>query len=203
MEIPYSVGERPDTGLYNAKLAMWLFLASEVMLFGGLFSSYLLLRLGAPDWPVAAEILDVPMATLNSVLLILSSVTIVKAWQALGSGSGSDSGVSLSRYRWFMLATIALGLVFLVIKGVEYRSKIDHGLLPSSNNFMGIYFALTGLHALHLIGGVVANLFLVGPAVSFHHRQPERFRQWVECAGIYWHFVDLVWIVLFPALYLI
>ena len=198
MEIPYSVGERPDTGLYNAKLAMWLFLASEVMLFGGLFSSYLLLRMGAPEWPVAAEILDVPMATLNSVLLILSSVTIVKAWQALGGATAS-----LSRYRWFMLATIGLGLVFLLIKGLEYKSKLDHGLLPSSNNFMGIYFALTGLHALHLIGGVVANLYLVGPGTKFHRDQPVRFKQWVECAGIYWHFVDLVWIVLFPALYLI
>ena len=83
MEIPYNVEPRPDTGVYNAKLGIWLFLASEVMLFGALFSSYILLRTGAPTWPMGREILNVPLATLNTVFLIGSSVTMVMSWASL------------------------------------------------------------------------------------------------------------------------
>src|SRR5262247_3941239 len=83
MDIPYTVEARPDTGLTNGKLAIWLFLASEVMLFGALFASYLLLRLGAPDWPAGREFLNIPLATLNTVVLITSSVTMVMAWASL------------------------------------------------------------------------------------------------------------------------
>ena len=85
MLIPYNVDERPDTGLYNAKLGIWLFLASEVMLFGALFSSYILLRTGATEWPRGDEILNIPLATLNTFILIGSSVTVVMAWASLSS----------------------------------------------------------------------------------------------------------------------
>ena len=86
MQIPYTVEPRPDTGVYNGKLGIWLFLASEVMLFGALFSSYVLLRVGAPTWPHGADILNVPLATLNTMVLITSSVTMVMAWASLKMG---------------------------------------------------------------------------------------------------------------------
>src|SRR5436305_662396 len=120
MEIPYTVSTRPDTGLWNAKVGIWLFLASEVMLFGGLFSAYIFLRLDAPPgmWPHG--LLNVPVGTMNTAILILSSVTVVLAWAAL----------KMRRYRaywWYMLATIACGVIFLTVKLVyEWPQKFEH-----------------------------------------------------------------------------
>lgn len=196
MDIPYTSASRDDTGLYNGKLGIWLFIASETMLFGALFSSYVFLRLGAAEWPVAATVLNVPLATLNTVVLITSSMTMVMSWAALKENRPD-------RFRLFMWSTVALGLVFLVIKGIEYNAKLGHGLYPSTSTFYAIYFALTGLHALHVIGGLVVNAWLGGPGARMWARQPERFTNRVEVAGLYWHFVDLVWIFLFPTLYLL
>src|SRR5947209_5373034 len=120
MEIPYTVSTRPDTGLWNAKVGIWLFLASEVMLFGGLFSAYIFLRLDAPPgvWPHG--LLNVPVGTMNTAILIMSSVTVVLAWAAL----------KMRRYRaywWYMLATISCGVIFLVVKlAYEWPQKFDH-----------------------------------------------------------------------------
>ena len=196
MEIPYTTEIRPDTGVTNPKLGIWLFLASEVMLFGSLFSSYALLRIGAPTWPDQSAILSVPLATLNTVVLIASSVTMVLAWAALKVHN-------LARYRLYMGATIVCGLGFMVVKAFEYGDKFSHGLFPSSNNFLGLYFTLTGLHALHVLGGMVVNTYLWGPGTRMWKTDPERFTNRIEIAGIYWHFVDLVWIFLFPVLYLL
>jgi heme/copper-type cytochrome/quinol oxidase subunit 3 len=196
MEIPYTTTVRPDTGLTNPKLGIWLFLASEVMLFGSLFSSYALLRSGAATWPDQSATLSVPLATLNTVILIASSVTMVLAWVALRNRS-------LSRYRLFMGLTLLGGLLFLVVKAFEYGDKFSHGLYPSTNNFLALYFTMTGLHALHVIGGMVVNGYLWGPGTRLWSHDPERFTNRIEVAGIYWHFVDLVWIFLFPVLYLL
>ncbi|MBS2020960.1 MAG: heme-copper oxidase subunit III [Deltaproteobacteria bacterium] len=198
--IPYRDEEHPITGVTNAKLGIWLFLASEVMLFGALFSTYVLLRSGAKQWPPsgvpASELLDVPLATVNTLVLIGSSITMVMAWASLKQKN-------LARHRLYMLATMALGLVFLGIKAVEYRAKLHHGKLPSTDNFYALYFTLTGLHALHLIAGilVMAGLLIVGGRTWA--REPKVLLNRVEVAGLYWHFVDLVWIFLFPALYLL
>jgi heme/copper-type cytochrome/quinol oxidase subunit 3 len=196
MEIPYTTEIRPDTGVTNPKLGIWLFLASEVMLFGSLFSSYALLRIGAPTWPEQSAILSVPLATLNTIILISSSVTMVLAWAALKSGR-------LPRYRVYMGVTTLCGLAFMVVKAFEYGDKFSHGLVPSSSNFLGLYFTLTGLHALHVLGGMVVNTYLWGPGTRMWQTNRERFTNRVEVAGIYWHFVDLVWIFLFPVLYLL
>jgi len=196
MEIPYTVDPRPDTGVYNAKLGIWLFLASEVMLFGALFSSYVLLRVGAVSWPHGYEHLNIPLATVNTIVLITSSVTMVMAWASLATGS-------LRRFRVYMGSTVALALVFLVIKGFEYAAKFEHGLYPSESTFMAIYFTLTGLHALHIVGGIIVNSYLLGPGSRMWRTEPARFTNRVEVAGLYWHFVDLVWIFLFPVLYLL
>jgi heme/copper-type cytochrome/quinol oxidase subunit 3 len=197
--IPYTVETRPDTGLNNVKLGIWLFLASEVMLFGALFASYILLRVGAPPgtWPVhGAEILNVPLATLNTAVLITSSVTMVMAW-------ASCMRHQLGRFRLYMGATVLLGFVFLVIKYFEYTAKFHHGLFPSSSTFLAIYFTLTGLHGAHVIGGMAVNAYFGGPGAKLWHTAHQQFTNRVETAGLFWHFVDLVWIFLFPVLYLL
>lgn len=194
--IPYTTEVRPDTGLTNPKLGIWLFLASEVMLFGSLFSSYALLRSGAATWPRQWEVLSVPLAALNTVVLIASSVTMVLAWASLKNRD-------VARYRLFMGLTLAGGAIFLVVKAIEYSEKFSHGLYPATNNFLGLYFTLTGLHAIHVIAGMIVNAYLWGPGVKMWHSDPERFTNRIEVAGIYWHFVDVVWIFLFPVLYLL
>ena len=196
MQIPYTTDARSDTGLTNPKLGIWLFLASEVMLFGSLFSSYALLRSGAMSWPDQSEILSVPLAFLNTVILISSSVTMVMAWAKLKTGS-------LPGYRLYMGLTILGGALFMVVKAVEYGEKFSHGLFPATNNFLGMYFTLTGLHAIHVLVGMIVNLYLWGPGVGMWRADPRRFTNRVEVAGIYWHFVDVVWIFLFPVLYLL
>src|SRR5688500_13021735 len=119
MEIPYTVTARPDTGLHNAKLGIWPFLASEVMLFGALFSSYILLRVSAVGWPLGASILSVPLATLNTVIRISSSVTMVMCWASLKL---NDFG----KYRLYMALTWLLAAGFLVVKAFEYGAKFEH-----------------------------------------------------------------------------
>jgi cytochrome c oxidase subunit III len=196
MHIPYTTDARPDTGLTNPKLGIWLFLASEVMLFGSLFSSYALLRSGAPSWPQQWAVLSVPLATLNTVILISSSVTMVLAWVALRSHN-------LSRYRLYMGLTLLCGAGFMAVKAFEYGDKLSHGLFPSTSNFLALYFTMTGLHAVHVLAGMVVNAYLLGPGTRMWSTEPERFTNRVEVAGIYWHFVDVVWIFLFPVLYLL
>ncbi len=196
MDIPYTTEVRPDTGLTNPKLGIWLFLASEVMLFGSLFSSYALLRSGAESWPDQSAVLSVPLATLNTIILISSSVTMVLAWASLKARN-------VPRYRVFMSLTLLCGAGFMGVKAVEYADKFSHGLSPATDNFLGLYFTMTGLHALHVLVGMVVNAYLLGPGVRMWQAQPERFTNRVEVAGIYWHFVDVVWIFLFPVLYLL
>ena len=196
MSIPYTTEIRPDTGLTNPRLGIWLFLASEVMLFGSLFSAYALLRSGATTWPDQSAVLSVPLATLNTIILISSSVTMVLAWASL-------TAKRADRYRLFMGLTLLLGALFLVVKAIEYGDKFALGLGPATDNFLGLYFTLTGLHALHVIGGMVVNAYLLGPGVKMWRSDPQRFTNRVEIAGIYWHFVDVVWIFLFPVLYLL
>ncbi|HXN81976.1 MAG TPA: cytochrome c oxidase subunit 3 [Myxococcales bacterium] len=203
--IPYMVKPHPVTGLPNGKLGIWLFLASEVMLFGALFSSYVLLRTGAAHWPpiepgeaaqLSSQILNVPLATLNTAVLITSSITMVMAWASLKLNS-------LPRFKLYLGATIVLALVFLVVKYFEYSHKFEQGHYPSHNNFYAIYFTLTGLHGLHIVGGILVNFYLLTFGSKLWKTDPEQFTNRIENAGLYWHFVDLVWIFLFPALYLL
>lgn len=197
--IPYVDEPHPVTGVTNAKMAIWLFLASEVMLFAALFSTYIILRTGAAPgaWKTGVEFgLSVPLATFNTVVLITSSVTMVLSWAALVAKD-------LKKYKMMMGATIALSFVFLVVKYFEYTAKFEHGYFPSTHTFYAIYFTITGLHGLHILGGIVVNAYLLGPGAKMWNTQPERFTGRVEVAGLYWHFVDLVWIFLFPILYLL
>ena len=202
MEIPYTVSARPDTGLNNGRLGIWLFLASEVMLFGALFASYVMLRVGAPDWYAMTvddhgkQILVIPMAFANTLVLITSSVTMVMAWASLVRNR-------FGAFRLYMGATVLLGAVFMVIKYFEYAAKFDHHLYPSTNTFLAIYFVMTGLHAFHVLGGMALNAYFWGPGAKLWKENPRWFTNRVEHCGLFWHFVDLVWIFLFPVLYLL
>lgn len=291
MEIPYTVSTRPDTGLWNAKIGIWLFLASEVMLFGGLFSAYIFLRIdSAPGmWPHG--VLNVPVGTFNTCILIMSSVTVVLAWAAL----------KMRRYRaywWYMLATILCGIIFLVVKlAYEWPQKYDHfGIyikpdalwkyekylgndyaaakelpprleisghlhnraaltdpnikeyevaldplnadptnpqmdrphffplpvtdkigtiekadveratmfLPTHNTYFASYFTITGLHGLHVLAGVLVFIYMWLPvSKKVYQRNPEHLANRVEVSGLFWHFVDLIWIFVFPLFYLL
>jgi len=195
-EIQYIDEPHPLTGLTNSKLGIWLFLASEVMLFGGLFSAYILLRVGSVEWPEASQFLNVPLATLNTMILIGSSVTMVMAWASLAMNK-------FNNFRVYMAITILLALGFMVVKGFEYNAKFHHGYFPSTNNFFAIYFTLTGLHGLHVLGGIIVNAYFLFTGHKLWKKNPTMFTGRVEAAGLYWHFVDLVWIFLFPSLYLL
>lgn len=291
MEIPYTVAARRDTGLWNAKIGIWLFLASEVMLFGGLFSAYIFLRLDAlpGDWPHG--LLNVPVGTMNTAILIASSVTVVLAWAALKMRQ-------FTRYRIYMGITILCGVIFLVVKlAYEWPQKFDHFgvfikeealqkyepylgnehllargfsprkeitghlhnraaltdsnikeyevaldpvnadpsnpsndrphfftrpatekiatiekedvqyanmFLPKHSTYFATYFTITGLHGLHVLGGVLVFLYFWLPiGANLYKRNPEHLANRVEVAGLFWHFVDLVWIFVFPLFYLL
>ncbi len=194
MEIPYTVEPRPDSGLANGKLGIWLFLASEVMLFGALFSTYILLRVGAIEWPHGE--LNVWLGAVNTVILICSSVTMVLAWAELKLNN-------FKKGRIYLVVTIVLALVFLVNKYFEYAEHFSKCEGPWHSTFFAIYYTLTGLHGLHIIGGVIVMTYLAGPGMRLWKRVPEQYVNRVEYTGLYWHFVDLVWIFLFPVLYLL
>tara|TARA_B100000408_G_scaffold33150_1_gene24785 strand:- start:69 stop:668 length:600 start_codon:yes stop_codon:yes gene_type:complete len=199
VQIPYTVEERPETGLNNSKLGIWVFLASEVMLFGGLFSAYVFLRMAAPvgEFAYWGSKLSIPMATVNTLVLISSSVTVIMSWASLKMKD-------FEKYKMYMGLTLLCALIFLVIKYFEYTGKFHHGIYPSSSTFMAIYFTLTGLHGLHIIGGmIVMGYFWLPAGNKMWHTEPEHFTNRIEVAGLYWHFVDLVWIFLFPVLYLL
>jgi len=197
--IPHITEPHPVTQMTNGRLAMWLFLASETMLFGALFSSYFLIRAGAAQWPPeggrAGDYLSIPSASLNTLLLLASSAAIALAVRAARSGS-------LSRYRMLMGLNVLLALAFLGIKGSEYAQKLHHGHLPSTNNFYGIYFALTGFHALHVIGGAAVNGYLATLGGALWNRDREQLICRAGNASLYWQFVDLIWLLLFASLYL-
>jgi len=275
MEIPYTVEPRQDTGLFNAKVGIWLFLASEVMLFGALFSSYILLRVGAEPGAWPHGLLNVWLGMANTIVLIVSSITVVMSWASLKMKQ-------FSAYKKYQSVTIVCALIFLCIKSYEYHDKFTHYAVdmnpgavvtfeggkqetlkpgdsidghfledtkdklvihghivnqaeaakvthawqeaeikleeitikpadvkykesygPWHNTYTAIYFTLTGLHALHVIGGALVIGFIWGPGAAMWKTDPERYTNRVEVSGLFWHFVDLVWIFLFPVLYLL
>ena len=174
------------------KNGTWWFLASEIPVFGGLIASYIVIRLGSAGWSEASGHLNFTIALANTFLLLTSSMTVVMAHGAVQEGN-------YKRVANFLGLTILLGLGFLGMKGVEYTTEISRGFLPSSGIFWSFYYGMTGLHALHVLAGVIVNLVLwIQAAKGILARNGHR----VELAGLYWHFVDIVWIFLFPLLYL-
>ena len=172
------------------KMGVWWFLASEIMLFGGLISSFIVFRLGSAGWAGEAAHLSVPIAAVNTLVLLTSSLTMVQAFAMAERGDQR-------RLRNYLALTILLGLTFLGIKAYEYTAEIQAGFTPATGIFWSFYYTMTGLHALHVLAGAIVNFslyVLVGGSLRNSHR--------VELAGLYWHFVDIVWIFLFPLVYL-
>lgn len=184
------------TGITNGKIGMWLFLASEVMFFTGLIGAYIVLRAGNLDWPAPTDDgypLNVPLTAINTFFLICSSVTLVAGLQ----GYQADN---IRKGNWFMLATTVIGAMFVGIQVVEYFELVHGGTLPSSDLFGSCFFTMTGFHGFHVFLGVVAIGVLT--AMGFAGKFNAKNNAVVELVGLYWHFVDLVWIILFPIVYL-
>ncbi|OGK79450.1 MAG: hypothetical protein A2W08_17290 [Candidatus Rokubacteria bacterium RBG_16_73_20] len=173
----------------RGKVAVWWFLASEVMLFGGLISSFVVARLGGAAHAEPGQ-LNVTVAAINTFILLSSSYTMVEAYAA--AERGDRRGMRL-----LLALTVLGGLAFLGVKAYEYTGEIAHGFTPWAGPFWSFYYTLTGLHALHVLVGVVLNATLCADA-RLGLGRPYR----VELAGLYWHFVDIVWIFLFPLVYL-
>ena len=190
-----------------ATLGMWVFLATEVLFFGGLFAAYLVYRVWYPTtFGEASRNLHLTFGAINTVVLITSSLTMALAVEA----SAIDRRRSLIP---FLLVTMALGATFLVIKGFEYHHKWVEHLVPGprftfggpdpihAQIFFSLYFALTGLHALHMVIGL--GILTVIVIMAVRGRFTAEWNTPVEISGLYWHFVDIIWIFLFPLLYLI
>ncbi len=192
----------------SATLGMWLFLVQEILFFGGLFMAYMLYRWRDPQaFAAGSHELDITLGLVNTVILIASSLTMAMAVHS----AQTDKNKALVRY---LVATGILGLAFLVIKYFEYSAKWEHHLVPGPNFhfpelaidgraeiFFSLYFAMTGMHALHMVVGLVLLGWLLVPAAR--GRFNSQYHNPIECFGLYWHFVDIVWIFLFPLLYLI
>jgi cytochrome c oxidase subunit 3 len=190
-----------------ATLGMWVFLATEVLFFGGLLAAYMLYRVWYPEtWGAASRTLDITLGTVNTAVLIGSSLTMALAVHA----AATDRRRPLLL---FLLLTMALGAVFLGIKAFEYAHKFHEHHVPGlgfhfegpaperANLFFSLYFGLTGLHALHMVIGL--GLMTVMLAMAARGKFSSRWYTPVEVSGLYWHFVDIVWIFLFPLLYLV
>jgi heme/copper-type cytochrome/quinol oxidase subunit 3 len=188
VSIPYTVDRRADTGVTNVTMGIWLFLASEVMLFGALFSSYALLRMAAPDWPSGPDVLSPGLGALNTVLLVLMTAA---AWRA--------ARTSGARARRLVLVSSLCALGFLTVKAFEYSGEIALGLLPSVSTFLATYWVLTGLHAAHVVCGLAANGWILAGA----RRVGERMTAGrLRATALYWTFVDVVWLVIYVLMYL-
>jgi cytochrome c oxidase subunit 3 len=191
----------------SGNLGMWLFLLTEVMFFGGMFAAYTIYRAWYPEaFEIASSATNIPLGAFNTIVLIVSSLTMALAVQSAQLGKQK-------RLVWNIILTMIFGAAFLVVKYVEYSEKIGHHHFPGSSFvwetpaprevqiLFCLYFAMTGMHALHMIVGLGIMTWLLVTAIKGHYG-PKYYNP-VEVSGLYWHFVDIVWIFLFPMLYLI
>ena len=193
----------PGMMVYNKKLGMWVFLLSEVMFFTSLIGSYVILRFAHPDhWTDPGVILNVPLTAGNTFLLICSSVTMVKAFAAIQGGD--QKGLQ----RW-LLATVLIGAAFVGVQAYEYIALSGEGFVPMLDGYDveggplygATFYAMTGFHGAHVSIGVLCLIFVYIRALRGDYAADSL--EGVEVIGLYWHFVDLVWILLFTIVYLI
>ena len=206
----------PGAGVYNEKLGMWVFLGSEVMFFTALIGSYIILRFGAPgEWARPGVVLNVPVTAFNTFLLICSSVSMVKAYAAVVDGDQQ-------KFKMWLLLTIIAGASFVGVQAYEYTHLVHDGFLPSGiregsdlaelvaqgtvpEATAGIYgssfYIMTGFHGFHVTCGVVSMIWVYLKALRGGYSATDY--RGVEVIGLYWHFVDLVWIILFTIVYLV
>lgn len=182
-------------GVDSRKLGIWLFLASEIMFFTGLIGAYIVLRFtNLSIWPHPASVLNIPLTGFNTFVLVCSSMTFVLGLAAVQRGY--QEGLQVG-----MFLTVLLGIIFLLIQMHEYQELIHDGFTISSSIFGSCFFTLTGFHGAHVFAGVIWLIVIFVKSMKGKYT-PEEYAG-VELAGLYWHFVDLVWIILFTILYLI
>jgi heme/copper-type cytochrome/quinol oxidase subunit 3 len=180
---------RSVTGIPTGRLAVWWVVASEIVIFGGLLASYIMHRIGHPEWAHFASHTNTYAGAFNTFVLLTSSLSAVLGHKAAEEGDGKKA----ARFLWM---TMGGGATFIVVKGIEWTHEIHLGYTITANAFWAFYYTAAGLHALHVIGGVI--IMGIVSRDAYHNRELHR----VELIGIYWHFVDLVWIFLFPLLYI-
>ena len=180
---------RSTAGMPTGRLAVWWVVVSEIMIFGGLLASYIMHRLAHDAWSEQAAHTNAWIGAFNTFVLLTSSLFAVLAHKA----AEENDGPKAAKFLWL---TVAGGTTFLIVKALEWTSEISHGFTITSNTFWSFYYTAAGLHATHVLGGVV----ILGIIAVQARRNMELHR--VELIGIYWHFVDLVWIFLFPLLYI-
>jgi heme/copper-type cytochrome/quinol oxidase subunit 3 len=173
----------------TGRLAVWWVVVSEIVIFGGLLASYIMHRLAHDAWSAQAAATNTWIGAFNTLVLLTSSLFAVLAHKAAEEGDGPKAAKLL----WM---TVGGGLTFLVVKAFEWTSEIQHGYTLTSNTFWSFYYTAAGLHATHVLAGVV----ILGIIARQARKNMELHR--VELIGIYWHFVDIVWIFLFPLLYI-
>jgi heme/copper-type cytochrome/quinol oxidase subunit 3 len=194
--VAHPQGDHPETttGLPHTKLAMWLFLGSECLLFGALISTYVLYRGRSIEGPFPHDVFDIPYTSVSAFVLLASSLTMVLALAAAQEG---DKG----RTRLWLIATALLGMVFVGGQVYEFTVFAHEGLYLTRNLFSTTFYVLTGFHGVHVTVGILMLLSLVG--LSFAERLPDDPSFPIEMVGLYWHFVDIVWIVIFTVVYLV
>ena len=201
--------------VYNEKLGIWIFLGSEVMFFTALIGAYIIVRFGSPEfWALPNQILNVPVTAINTFLLICSSVTMVKAFASIQDGDQK-------KLQLYMVATVIIGAAFVGVQAYEYTTLVHEGFLPSGyaagshlaelaargelpasvSVYGSSFYTMTGFHGFHVSMGVVCMVFVTWKA--FKGKYTKEDHRGVEVIGLYWHFVDLVWIILFTIVYLV
>jgi heme/copper-type cytochrome/quinol oxidase subunit 3 len=180
---------RSATGIPTGRLAVWWVIASEIVIFGGLLATYIMHRLGHPEFGDYAAHTNTWAGAFNTFVLLTSSLCAVLAHKAAERGQGA-------RAAKLLVGTVLGGLVFLIVKSMEWHHEIAAGYTVTSNAFWSFYYMAAGLHGLHVIAGMIIMLFIAADA------RKNRELQRVELVGLYWHFVDIVWIFLFPLLYI-
>ena len=183
-----------NTGYSNEKLGMWVFLGSECLLFGGLISTYLLYQDRAIEGPLPKDLYDIPFTSVSSFVLLMSSLTMVLA---VGSWMRGD----LRRGRTWLLTTALLGGIFIAGQVYEFTSFVKEGMGYTTNLAASSFYTLTGFHGVHVTVGIIMLVSLA--ALSFTGRLGADRAETVEIVGLYWHFVDIVWILIFTIVYLI
>jgi heme/copper-type cytochrome/quinol oxidase subunit 3 len=183
-----------STGLDNVKMAMWAFLGSECLFFGSLITTYLLYRNESGGGPGPADVYDIPYTSVSSFVLLMSSLTMVLALSAIQHGNHPAMRV-------WLLATAFLGMTFIGGQIFEFTTFYEEGLALSTSPFGSAFFVLTGFHGAHVTIGILMLLSLVGMNLTGHLETADSRK--VEMVGLYWHFVDIVWIIIFTVVYLV
>lgn len=190
MSMPYATDARPDTGLYNAKLGLWFFLAAEAMFFGALFSSYAFLRTAAETWPKGSEVLPITLAIFAGGAAILAATASARAWSSILQRGALPAGA-------LWTVTFAGGAMTALIL-LSFRLELGEGMRPATNTFYACWYLITGLIAAHAMGGWVYALYLLWPGAQ---REPVALRNRVECLGLFWQFMTVVWFIAFACFY--